>query len=327
MLLTILIPTYNRASDLDYNLNLLEQFIVNESLANHVCVLISNNCSSDDTKNVVSNHVSNNKIHINYYEQITNIGLEQNALFVLKKAETEYVMFLGDDDYVQEGYLSRVVLELKQHPALGCIIPSNKGILSDKSEILGSGREIDTSSTYYTAGFDACLANSWRGHQISGIVLQREGLYEEYIQCGVHNLYPFIFFVSYIALKKDVLHLTDYPILVTRVPQTKKNWNYGQNGLLTDIFNNYRYLNVTKKQRGLLERNIIVKNEWRYLQYKDQPYINKAIENVVFNINTSFDGKVFISEHTICNKQYSGYKLRMFLFIVYTLVKIKRIFK
>lgn len=323
MLLTILIPTYNRANDLNYNLSLLEKYITGNALCNDVKVLISSNHSTDNTASIVNDYISKNTFQINFFEQTSNIGLEKNALFVLGKADTDYVMFLGDDDYIQEGYLLRIITELKNNPSLGCILPSNKAIRPDKTEIPDSGRDLNIPTTYYKAGFDACLANAWRGHSISGIVIIRSNVYEIYIKKRIHNLYPFIFFVSYSALSHDVLVITEFPMLITSVPQTAKDWNYGSNGLLVDMFNNFRYLDISSKQRGLLERSLILRNEWRYLNYVNQRIIDKAIETVVFSRNTSWNGKVFITEHTISNNQYKGRKLKLLINVLHFLLNIK----
>jgi glycosyltransferase involved in cell wall biosynthesis len=54
--------------------------------------LISNNGSSDNTKEILS------KYSFKYFNQNKNIGYDENILFLYKKASSEYLLFLSDDD-------------------------------------------------------------------------------------------------------------------------------------------------------------------------------------------------------------------------------------
>lgn len=320
MLLSILIPTYNRANSIDFNISLLETYIHKNHLREMVNVIVSNNCSSDNTRDIIQKHKNQNVIEILYFEQKTNVGLEKNALFVLDVATTKYVMYLGDDDYLQEEYLLEVLNSLKKYPNIGCIIPNNIAVDANRNIIENSLRETNIKTTLYDNGFNACLANAWRGHQMSALVLYREGLYDAYQKNNVHNLYPFIYFVSFNSLRMDVLHLVDYPVKITVVEQNKKDWNYGNTGLLIDIFDNFYRLKLTDYQRGQLERSIIVRNEWRYLRQPSQKDINKAIESIVFNRRTSYNGKDFICDHVITCHQYTAYTLK-FLAPLYKFIR------
>jgi glycosyltransferase involved in cell wall biosynthesis len=109
MLLTILIPTYNRVNDLLYNLRLLEPIIIKNNLKYKIAILISDNNSSDSTGQIVSEYLKTSELEIRLFNQTENIGLEKNALFCLAKATSEYIMYLSDDDYVREEYVCTVI--------------------------------------------------------------------------------------------------------------------------------------------------------------------------------------------------------------------------
>jgi hypothetical protein len=139
-------------------------------------------------------------------------------------------------------------------------------ILPDKTE-LARGRDLDKKTKLFKKGFFSAYINSYRGHQLSGLVLKRENLFEVYQQYAVHNLYPFIFFVAYTALHGDLLHLTDYPVKVTQPGQDKKYWGYGNDGLICDIFDNYKKLPVSGINKSLLQTRLLIVQHWRYLMY------------------------------------------------------------
>ena len=101
-ILTIAIPTYNRAQYLNIQLdNLIKQ--VNSY--SDIEVLVSDNCSNDDTELIVKNY---NYSFINYYKQIKNIGLDGNVLSCYENAKGKYIWYLSDDDVVFEDSVQRV---------------------------------------------------------------------------------------------------------------------------------------------------------------------------------------------------------------------------
>lgn len=93
LLLTIAIPTYNRGYILEKTLLNLQNILnLNCTYRSCVEVLISNNGSSDNTKEILS------KYSFKYFNQNKNIGFDENILFLYKHANSEYILFLSDDD-------------------------------------------------------------------------------------------------------------------------------------------------------------------------------------------------------------------------------------
>lgn len=110
MLLSICIPTYNRADILNNLLVFLEEEL---SSFQHECdieVIVSNNCSSDHTDEVVETF--NSKPHRNilfrYNKNNVNIGIDNNLFKLLELAEGEYLWWMGDDDIYHPGVVKRV---------------------------------------------------------------------------------------------------------------------------------------------------------------------------------------------------------------------------
>ena len=297
MILTILIPTYNRLEQLIKNILMLSGFIRKNNLNDDVMILVSDNCSPDNIYNKVQHFINENTdIKIVLFKQEKNTGPEKNALFTLKKAETDYVMYLGDDDYIREKYLIKVIEILKDETGMTCILPNFQGINPKTGEV-NNERDKGIKSRIYEPSFKSCFENSWRGHQLSGIVLRRDNLYKEYNKRSVHNIYPFIFFVAYSSLKGRLLHLTDYPVKVSEVPQNQKDWSYKDDGLITEIFQNYKCLYNQNKdilKRTLLELKLLKVHNWRYLMYLERGKITfmRTIIKIIFSKNTSILTKI-----------------------------------
>ena len=110
-LLSICIPTYNRAEKL--RRLLLGLHGCTRSLGAQIEIIISDNCSTDSTEQVVQD--LSKEIAINYFRQSSNIGPTKNYLFVLTKSKADYCWVTGDDDVVDTRELVNLVNHLKSH--------------------------------------------------------------------------------------------------------------------------------------------------------------------------------------------------------------------
>lgn len=109
-LLTIAIPTYNRASDLDTALAHIAGQI--GPVADQVEVLVSDNCSTDATAKVVEARIAGG-MRITYLRNQVNIGPDNNFVQCYTEAKGKYVWLLGDDDIILDGAIARILYILK----------------------------------------------------------------------------------------------------------------------------------------------------------------------------------------------------------------------
>jgi glycosyltransferase involved in cell wall biosynthesis len=103
-LLTIAIPTYNRAIFLAKQLERLKNQIQNHG---NVEILICDNCSSDNTK-LIAQSFKQFSSNVTYIQQERNIGLDGNILSCYENAKGKYIWFLSDDDIIFDDAVSRV---------------------------------------------------------------------------------------------------------------------------------------------------------------------------------------------------------------------------
>lgn len=97
-LLSIVIPTYNRADLLDYCL----EVHIRLAKAHNVQIVISDNASTDATKEVVEKRMKEYPL-IQYYRNETNVGPDANFELALKYPDTDYVWLLGDTYQIPTG--------------------------------------------------------------------------------------------------------------------------------------------------------------------------------------------------------------------------------
>lgn len=301
MNLSICIPTYNRVGELEKNLKMLCSYIEKNKLYKEVKIIVSDNASTDDTVQQVKDIESKNlKMEILLLKSEVNNGLTANFLKLLYETPTEYMMFLGDDDYISEEYLLGILQMLKENK-VGVILPSYYNILPT-GEKINRGRDLGKKKRYFKAGYKNCFINSWRAHQISGIVIHRNRVAELCMRKGLNNLYPQIFMVSQLCLKEDTIHFPDYPIEVTRPNQSNKNWGYGNDGLLSHVFQNYKLLDgISGLQRMLLEMKFIDRQYWRCAMYLKKGPIAfwRCIKSICIEKNATLGTRIFFPIYII----------------------------
>ncbi|EMW0562747.1 TPA: glycosyltransferase [Vibrio parahaemolyticus] len=279
--LDILIPTYNRSCYVRKNINSIIEIIEMKDLSYRVNILVSNDCSTDDTAFVLESYTGNNNVRFTNHE--TNIGVENNLLYLLESSSSDYVMYLGDDDYISAEYILSVINHIDEIEDLHAIVPSYKRIDIYGNDLPG-GRDLGLGSLVYKKGFKSSKYYVWRAHQMSGIVLKREGVFDSYKDKRINNFYPHVYMILRATLMGTVVHETDYPILVTQPGQDKKGWSYGDDGLLNDYFDNFKsYKNIEK---FTLEQTFLKYNTWRVSNsLKNSP--RKFIKSVIASKNTT----------------------------------------
>lgn len=288
MQLGICIPTYNRLPWLKKNLDSLCSMIEDSGLQHDIMIFVSDNCSGDGTEEYMETIANNpdNAVNIKYNRNKKNLGPIDNFLFLIDHIDSKFVMLLGDDDFISKEYL--VCAYEATHKDVICIVPSYLNVNID-GEYTGRGRDTDKESRCYEKGFKNCLENSWRGHQMSGLVFERNMISKESAKTDNRNMYLMIYWIGYLCMNGNTLHLTEYPVLVTRPPQKDKTWGYGSDGLISDIFCNYKMLkSISPVQRHRLEMKVLVEQYWRYAMYLKKgpiPFI-RCLWNIIISENT-----------------------------------------
>lgn len=104
--LAICIPTFNRSYHLK---NCLNSLLNNGKIIKDVEICISDNNSTDDTKDVINFYKK--KININYHKNYENIGVAKNILKSVEISNSEFCWVVGDDDMLLN-YSIKEVLNL-----------------------------------------------------------------------------------------------------------------------------------------------------------------------------------------------------------------------
>ena len=125
-LLTIAIPTYNRAELLDKQLAWLAQAI--KAFEDECEILVSDNCSTDNTQEVIQKwQTTLSNIAFKSNKNSKNLGVVKNIMYCLNSTTTKYVWTIGDDDPIQDKAIDYVISKLRQHENLSLLFLNFSG--------------------------------------------------------------------------------------------------------------------------------------------------------------------------------------------------------
>ncbi len=129
-LLTICIPSYNRAPYVKAQVAFLCNFVHDRGLAGEIEIIVANNRSTDDTIPLIRSLPYNNFILVNH--PVHYLTAEENIMRSLESCSGEYVWFLGDDDPVNAAELESAIALLRTG-AHDCLIYNSRTIRGDGS--------------------------------------------------------------------------------------------------------------------------------------------------------------------------------------------------
>ena len=116
--LSICIPTFNRSELLRDLLTSLVREV--RGLGSEVEVVISDNCSDDETPAIVEAY--QDKLNLVYHRNDENRGISANILEVTDHASGHYCWMLGDDDLPVSGSIRQVVNIIDDNPEIPGIV-------------------------------------------------------------------------------------------------------------------------------------------------------------------------------------------------------------
>jgi glycosyltransferase involved in cell wall biosynthesis len=116
ILLSIVIPTFNRAKILSNSLNNLIFDICELSAYQKVEVIISDNCSTDETNIIINSLISDNsRLIIKYNKNVENLGFDRNCIVGASLSNGKFIWFLSDDDIIKPGGLKYILKAIENN--------------------------------------------------------------------------------------------------------------------------------------------------------------------------------------------------------------------
>ncbi|WP_168226783.1 glycosyltransferase family 2 protein [Rhodoferax sediminis] len=186
---SVCVVTYNQENYIQQCL----QSIVDQKVSFDFEVIVSDDCSTDDTRSIIKNFKKTYPDLVKVIFQTENIGGLKNYLAVHRSAKGEYVSHVDGDDWLCPGKLEKQVLYLDANET--CALVAHRMQIWRSEEKTGTTKENAQSIT---------LSNLLRGHPMfmnSSIMYRRSLLGEIF-----HLNKSFIDFYVYVAaaLRADI---------------------------------------------------------------------------------------------------------------------------
>ncbi len=169
LLLTIAVPTYNRAKLLDLCLDRILAQV--QPCADEVEVVVSNNAATDHTKEIVAKYQQRYK-HLRYSENEKNGGPDFNIARCFELATGKYVWVFSDDDLLLPNALDRL-LPLLREQDLGIVTLAPIFYRDSIHECVVSGREPLEYKLYEHPAKLAQETNFWLTY-ITGVITNKD---------------------------------------------------------------------------------------------------------------------------------------------------------
>ena len=128
-LLTVAIPTYNRAAELERQLAWLGRAVA--GFEERCDVILSDNASPDDTPAVCAKWnelLSSRGIGVRVNRMPTNVGPLPNIARCIEVSESRFTWVIGDDDEIADDALAFVVARLDERPDLASLVLNFEGV-------------------------------------------------------------------------------------------------------------------------------------------------------------------------------------------------------
>jgi len=139
-LLSICIPTYNRASYLKECLDSVVCQFDDKDIFSQTEIVISDNASQDNTEEVVKKYQKKFN-NIRYFRNEKNLGFDRNVDRVITLASGNFCWTLADDEKVKENAIKSILEIIKNYQDIAHIMMERKKN-DDKIEYFKNGNEI-----------------------------------------------------------------------------------------------------------------------------------------------------------------------------------------
>jgi hypothetical protein len=198
ILISIVIPTFNGMDRMkriiDPLMSIIREF-------DNVNIFISDNASEDGSSNFLLNYCDYFNIHI----QAENIGAAANFVDIIKRANGEFVLLIGDDDFPCLQELSKLVELLSSTKENFLAIFSN--IITDGTRLLDSEKVLSLTEaikfSYHIGNIGTSLINR------EAFLLSIDDIFEKYNLKYSH--WPQIIYTYYALYKfKGLVKVVDY---------------------------------------------------------------------------------------------------------------------
>ena len=212
-MVSICVPTFNRSR---YLASLLESLRVQlEAFAYPYELVIADNASPDDTREVVERHAEH--LPIRYIRHEENIGCFPNVQFVMMQARGRYVIYLSDDDCLLGEPVAATIARMEADPGIAVVFAPWKlyDLVADREQ--GQFYDVPHDLRIDRDQHAALLDHLLRHHIFPEIhIARRDALQRLMPRINEHAFYAFVHAADYLQLGAVLIQKMPFYVSITR---------------------------------------------------------------------------------------------------------------
>lgn len=110
--ISVIIPCYNAADYIEHCLSSFER----QTFASFDIIIVDD-CSNDNTENVIKNYICKTNLSIIYHKNINNLGPAGSRNVGIQISKSDYICFCDSDDWYDEIYLQSMISQAQKSEA------------------------------------------------------------------------------------------------------------------------------------------------------------------------------------------------------------------
>ena len=247
-LLTIAIPTWNRAELLTEALKCLEPQIA--GFEDDIEIVISDNASTDNTPTAIRNFSKRQpELRVKSFRQKENTGYFGNFKKVRELSTGKYLWILSDDDHVQNNIISHIVGKLKKNKEI-CIIFLDVWDTSPKNKFLRVEKEITWEELIINKGYRITL--------ISAVIFLNNKEHDNYLfeKYTNNSFIGFLLFLATYQAQGTCISIKGYSL---KTSQGVVSFNIYDSWLddMGECLDFFSYINISQRVKNYFVNNYI----------------------------------------------------------------------
>lgn len=208
-LLSVCIPAYNRARVLPA---LLESILSQDFEDYELLVCEDASRERQQIRAVVEDYARAHPGRILYHENEKNLGYDANLRNLVARASGEYCLFMGNDDLMCPGALSKVAAALRRYPNVGVLLRSYAAFDERPENIVQVFRYFED-ERFFPAGAPSIATVYRRSVVIPGMVVHRASALALATDRFDGTLLYQLYLVAGILVEKNAVYLPDVIVL------------------------------------------------------------------------------------------------------------------
>ena len=247
LILSIIIPTYNRRDQLEKCIN---SILVSDY--KDIEIIISDNASTDSTIEFLSK-IQDKRVVVLRNER--NIGADRNLKKLVLSAHGEYIFIITDDSFLSETSIPDLKNIITEHPGVGVIISCLAYVSINSGKIIGF-RSKHLKPAYYKPGSEGLIEYGLELRSWPRLVVKKNLVLEKDLELHIDCIYQSMYWIGKMIKEAGVFYTNK--VLVTAFGDNINYWNYpndfGLSGSLKIIDDLFPLESELKDKRALQKK-------------------------------------------------------------------------